>query len=143
LKIKMTDLALPEAGPPDPAARAQLAHNGTKAPPNASNRFRRERRREKLCAVKTDAVWFSAVFIPANLCLGEGASSSLVDGFEAGRWPKSHWDSLAWPGTSDPASVEFRATTHADEVDLLDVSFPLRVNRPRTQHLSDALLRFC
>lgn len=35
---------------------------------------------------------------------------------------------FSWANTLiDPTSVEFRATTHADEVDVLDVSFPPRV----------------
>src|SRR5688572_13449876 len=35
---------------------------------------------------------------------------------------------FSWANTLiDPTSVEFRALTHADEVDVLDVSFPPRV----------------
>src|SRR5690348_13984593 len=35
---------------------------------------------------------------------------------------------FSWANTLiDPTSVEFRATTHADDVDVLDVSFPPRV----------------
>src|SRR5512136_644926 len=34
---------------------------------------------------------------------------------------------FSWANTLiDPTSVEFRALTHADQVDVLDVSFPLR-----------------
>src|SRR3954471_4953862 len=36
---------------------------------------------------------------------------------------------FSWANTLiDPTSVEFRATTHADDVDVLDVSFPPRVS---------------
>src|SRR5213075_546295 len=36
---------------------------------------------------------------------------------------------FSWANTLiDPTSVEFRALTHADDVDVLDVSFPPRVN---------------
>ena len=36
---------------------------------------------------------------------------------------------FSWANTLiDPTSVEFRAVTHADAVDLLDISFPPRVN---------------
>src|SRR5439155_12304109 len=36
---------------------------------------------------------------------------------------------FSWANTLiDPTSVEFRALTHPDEVDVLDVSFPPRVN---------------
>src|SRR3954468_18687538 len=35
---------------------------------------------------------------------------------------------FSWANTLiDPTSVEFRAVTHADQVDLMDVSFPARV----------------
>jgi hypothetical protein len=36
---------------------------------------------------------------------------------------------FSWANTLiDPTSVEFRALTHADQVDVLDISFPPRVN---------------
>ncbi len=78
LKIKMTDLALPEAGARDSTARAQWVHNGTKAPPNPSNTLRRDVRREKPRTAKPDAVGFSAGFIAVHLGLNQQGSNSLV-----------------------------------------------------------------
>src|ERR1051326_4973888 len=43
---------------------------------------------------------------------------------------------FSWANTLiDPTSVEFRALTHADEVDVLDVSFPPRVSHTLEWHI--------
>src|SRR5207302_8052119 len=47
---------------------------------------------------------------------------------------------FSWANTMiDPTSVEFRALTHADDIDVLDVSFPPRVNNTLEWRINSGL----